>query len=170
MNEPDYTAWVSYQTWTLIEAACLLASIEPIPAAQFDKNRATGGLPARIYSDLKDAIDLKQIRWTESRDRNIQGRRVTPSDCITWAAGRKHNIPEPLAHLRKRDPNETPAQRRVRLERRVREVKAAGIRAFLKTVASEEGITPSRLKQILDEKQALPALTSKPIRSSRNPY
>lgn len=170
MNEPDYSAWGSYQTWTLIEAACLLANIDPIAAAQFDKNRATGGLPARIYSDLKDAIDLKQIAWTESRDRYIHGRRVTPSDCITWAAARQYNVPETLAHLKRRDPNETPAQRRARLTRRVEEAKKAGNRAFLKTVASEEGITPARLKQILAAGQALPAPTSKPIPRSRNRY
>lgn len=44
---------------------------------------------------------------------------------------------------------ESAAQRRARLKKRVQVVKATGNRAFLKTVAKEEGITVSRLKQLL---------------------
>lgn len=44
---------------------------------------------------------------------------------------------------------ESAAQRRERLKKRVQEVKARGTRGFLKVVAQEEGISVSRLKQIL---------------------
>lgn len=44
---------------------------------------------------------------------------------------------------------ESAANRRARLKKRVQAVKAKGIKAFLKTVAEEEGITVSRLKQLL---------------------
>lgn len=44
---------------------------------------------------------------------------------------------------------ETPEQRRERLRVRVAAVKAAGVRGFLKAVAAEEGMSDSRLKQLL---------------------
>ncbi len=46
---------------------------------------------------------------------------------------------------------ESAAQRRERLKKRVQAVKAKGTKAFLKTVAEEEGISSSRLKQLLRE-------------------
>ena len=47
---------------------------------------------------------------------------------------------------------ESAAQRRARLKKRVQVVKATGNKAFLKTVAKEEGISTSRVKQLLREK------------------
>ncbi|HBD7469435.1 TPA: hypothetical protein ACUTUG_001436 [Legionella pneumophila] len=44
---------------------------------------------------------------------------------------------------------ETAQQRRERLQKRVNDLKERGIKPFLKTVAKEEGISESRLKQIL---------------------
>lgn len=44
---------------------------------------------------------------------------------------------------------ETPAERRERLKLRIQEKKAEGCKSFLKDVADEEGISVSRLKQIL---------------------
>ena len=44
---------------------------------------------------------------------------------------------------------ESAAQRRERLKKRVQALKVKGVRAFLKTVAEEEGISVSRLKQLL---------------------
>lgn len=46
---------------------------------------------------------------------------------------------------------ESAAHRRERLKKRVQAVKNKGTKAFLKTVAEEEGITVSRLKQLLRE-------------------
>jgi len=46
---------------------------------------------------------------------------------------------------------ESATQRRDRLRKRVQTLKAKGIRAFLKTVAEEEGISVSRLKQLLKD-------------------
>jgi hypothetical protein len=47
--------------------------------------------------------------------------------------------------------SESAAQRRERLKKRVQAVKAKGAKAFLKAVAEEEGISVSRLKQLLKE-------------------
>lgn len=49
---------------------------------------------------------------------------------------------------------ESAAQRRERLKKRVQALKAKGVRAFLKTVAEEEGISVSRLKQLLKDDPA----------------
>ena len=46
---------------------------------------------------------------------------------------------------------ESATHRRERLKKRVQAVKNKGVKAFLKTVAEEEGITVSRLKQLLRE-------------------
>jgi len=46
---------------------------------------------------------------------------------------------------------ESAVQRRERLKKRVQTLKAKGVRAFLKTVAEEEGISVSRLKQLLKD-------------------
>lgn len=53
---------------------------------------------------------------------------------------------------------ESAAQRRERLKKRVQAEKAKGNKAFLKTVSEDEGISVSRLKQLLEE-------TSKPIKA-----
>ncbi len=47
---------------------------------------------------------------------------------------------------------ESAQQRRVRLKARVEQLKNIGVKSFLKTVADEESISVSRLKQILEKK------------------
>lgn len=47
---------------------------------------------------------------------------------------------------------ESSAQRRERLKKRVKGLKAQGVKAFMKIVAEEEGISDTRLKQILHDK------------------
>jgi hypothetical protein len=100
-------AWASYQSWTLIEAACLLAGIEPISAGQFIMDRKIGGLPAKIYNDLKDAHDLKQITTIGSRDGTYRGLRLAPRECVAWAASRGYVLPDALEPLIERAPIET---------------------------------------------------------------
>lgn len=61
---------------------------------------------------------------------------------------------------------ESAVQRRGRIKKRVQALKAQGTKAFLKTVAEEEGISISRLKQLLKEEfgadQALCRVVSAP--------
>jgi hypothetical protein len=149
MQEPNYSEWKQRQLWTLVEASCLLSGIEPVPPEQFNKDSRSAGIPRTIYADLKDAIDLKQLSFLPSRDAYLRGRRVKPDECVTWAVGRKYAIPDALLGLGKRDPAETREQRADRLRRRVAEEKSKGNKAFLKTVAKEEGISETRLKQLL---------------------
>jgi hypothetical protein len=46
---------------------------------------------------------------------------------------------------------ESATQRRERLKKREKELRAKGVKAFLKTIADEEGISISRLKQLLQD-------------------
>lgn len=51
---------------------------------------------------------------------------------------------------------ESAAQRRERIRKRVDELKAKGVKAFLKTVAEEEGLSISRIKQLLQDEKSAP--------------
>ena len=164
VQEPNYTEWKQRQLWTLVEASCLLSGIEPVvPPEQFNKDGRTAGIPRSIYTDLKDAIDLQQLSFVESRDPYIRGRRVKPDECVTWAIGMGYTLPEALLGLKKGDPAETREQRTERLRRRVAEEKSKGNRAFNKTVAAEEGIHVTRLKQLLQPAQ-------KPAKGTAGPW
>jgi hypothetical protein len=163
MEKPDFSEWKQHQLWTLVEAACLLGGIEPMPAEEFNRNRKTGGTPAAIYADMKDAIDLKELDFVETRDGFIQGRRVKPDECVTWAVGRGYPLPAEFLDLKRRDPNETPQQRAVRLRRWVDDEKSKANPAFLKSVAAAEGISIARLKQIIySDKKTVSAKISSP--------
>lgn len=48
---------------------------------------------------------------------------------------------------------ETPEERRTRLRERVGQEKAKGTRAYLRTVSEEEGVSISRLKQLIKRPQ-----------------
>ena len=52
---------------------------------------------------------------------------------------------------------ETPAQRKERLGRRANELKSGCVKDWLKRLAAEEGLSNSRIKQILTTKKAFPA-------------
>jgi hypothetical protein len=79
---------------------------------------------------LSDALEWK-------RDRIVIDRRML-SRCVDNPVGGAGDA-------------ESAEQRRERLRARVREEKAKGTRAYLKAVAEEEGISPSRLKQLVAE-------------------
>ena len=57
---------------------------------------------------------------------------------------------------------ESAEQRRERIRNRVNELKAQGVRAFLKTVAEEEEVSTSRIKQLIQEE--------KPATKKKTPY
>ena len=92
----DYATWRVRRLWTLIEAACLLSGRNPVPWTKFQKDRVAGGLAATIYADLKDAIDLGDVQFTESRDNTWQHRRVQPAHVVQWALARSVAVPPAL--------------------------------------------------------------------------
>jgi hypothetical protein len=52
--DPEY---IRRETWSLVEAACILTGLNPAHRDYFDKNPATGGRAAHTYANLKDATD-----------------------------------------------------------------------------------------------------------------
>ena len=72
-------------------------------------------------------------------------------DFVHWAKKMNWNLPGELDNLGP-PVEESPVQRRERLKTRVNQEKAKGTRAFLKVVAQEEGISVTRLKQLLQDK------------------
>ena len=115
MQTPDYQFWTEdKRLWTLIEAACLIAGIEPQPLEVFDMKITTGGLAAKIYDALKDAIDLKGIDFFETRTSALAHRRVKPNCVTSWAKSRGYSIPAELISLlqpTKADKTQTPGER-----------------------------------------------------------
>lgn len=67
---------------------------------------------------------------------------------------------------------ESPEQRRERLKARVATKKASGVKGFLKAVAAEEGLSVSRLKQLLTDTApaaptwAAPLMPARPVRGA----
>jgi hypothetical protein len=53
--------------------------------------------------------------------------------------------------------NESPKVRNERLVKRVNELKSQGVRSFLKQAAAEEGVSTSRVKQIISQEETQPA-------------
>jgi|GEM_PF-2515350 len=102
-NIPNIDFWKQKELWTLIEAACLLSGKPPQNPREFNPHPTTGELSAQIYDALKDAIQLRKIEWFESRDGYIRGRRVKPSDVVSWAINRGYNPPSVLLDLAERD-------------------------------------------------------------------
>lgn len=51
--------------------------------------------------------------------------------------------------------NESAEQRRERIKNRVNELKGKGIKAFIKTVADEEGVSTSRIKQLIGDNKTV---------------
>jgi hypothetical protein len=105
--DSDFGRWAIAQLWTLLEAAYLLSGELP-PAARKGLIRCTAtpltdedlqleGLIGRsevVYRELKDATDLAQLEFIESRTGSIGNRRVEPANCIAWAISRGMHVPE----------------------------------------------------------------------------
>jgi hypothetical protein len=93
--EPDYRFWVERETWTLIQAACLLAGHSPIEEQKFEKDLSTGGPAAIMYFDLKNATIEGTIPFREVGGL-LQRRRVTARSAVQWASELGKTIPERL--------------------------------------------------------------------------
>jgi hypothetical protein len=87
---------VALEYWTLVEAACYLSGIEPIPAKEFDPDLATGGLPAQIYRHLKDACLAGELPFIPSPNGVVRNHRVKPRGAVERAKEAGYTIPETL--------------------------------------------------------------------------
>lgn len=82
---------------------------------------------------------------------------------ITTVEGEDGIIPA-INHLSRK---ESPEERKRRIQSRVAQLKTQGVRNFLETVAKEEAISPSRIKQIVYDKPKSPSST---VKGPDNPW
>jgi hypothetical protein len=96
----DYEPWKRRELWTIMEAASLIAGIDPIKAS-----RGQLGGPSKrshyheITQDTYDAISLKTLECIPAYDAKPEHRQVRPSQFLIWAASRGHLVPDALHDL-----------------------------------------------------------------------
>jgi len=95
----------------------------------------------------------------------VNGHAIGVTEIIRFDGNALAADPTELLELaNRRVPNgrtEGPDDRRKRIELRIRELKKGGIKAFLQAVAKEEGVTPTRIKQILGRRQKGPTISER---------
>lgn len=104
----------------------------------------------------RDALAQKVIRLKNLIKRSVLPPSAPPKEYVDWAASKGIEIPDALTKLplaRGADRKELPKDRRRRLRARVDEERHKGTKAFLEVVAKEEGLSVSRLKQLIDTKK-----------------
>jgi len=156
--------WLNVATVELWEAIAISCGIEPAYNPQgtdpgFDERMAIA------KSHLRPGGKLQAVAIDKRLDCSV----VRLADVATLAAscsppwGLPKEFPSPFAAPDPAEkaavPSEPPSERRERLTRRRDELKAKGVRGFLKTIAAEESVSVQRIKQILssgDQEQTSP--------------
>jgi len=95
--------------WSLFEASCVLADIDPEDAGDSANDEASLRLRKHHYANLKSATDLSptdagHLPFKESRTGYIKDRRVRPWDVLQWAIARDDKFPDELHDIRKPAP------------------------------------------------------------------
>jgi hypothetical protein len=163
----DPARWRRMGTWTLHEAAHLLAGKEPVPPERFDVHASARGPEQDLYAALKDAvIESKSIESFDGRGSpKYMLRRVRALDVTTWAAGTGWVVPEaftdlprPVEHpseesapseTEQAEPREDAESRRARYLREHESLTAKGDLSPTKTLAAQAGVSESRIRQLL---------------------
>ncbi|MCO5099222.1 MAG: hypothetical protein M9884_17400 [Rhodocyclaceae bacterium] len=96
----DLDFWAGLSLWTFLEAANLLAGKQPGSFDELDRDNIGHGSPGFFYRQLKDAYQLEQIETLPPRIDKIYGRRVRPTDAVTWALTMGYDVPESLCKLK----------------------------------------------------------------------
>lgn len=150
-----------------------------VPSRRLEQWRASGASIAALITGLlglrcTDAGDTSSGRWEVGMFKgrkhsshmilsadgqltlNLAGYSIALTDILTLEDDRFKLDKQTLIHLVDKPVAgagdvESAAQRRGRLKKRVQAEKTKGNKAFLKTVSEEEGISVSRLKQLLKE-------------------
>ena len=101
--------WAKRELWTLVEAAQLVAGLEPISrslvgdsARDVERLILDDGLRSsfhELYEASKSAFQLGKLNCLPSRTGALGNKRVKPSDFIAWAHGRGYPIPNEFASL-----------------------------------------------------------------------
>ncbi|MCP4473669.1 MAG: hypothetical protein GY821_03695 [Gammaproteobacteria bacterium] len=103
-----------------------------------------------IFKGKKHARPLFLVAQEEGLALQLAGHSIYLADVLT--IDNNHLAIDQQYLTRKVDKacgtDETPEQRAIRIEKRMTELKGQGVRAFVKTVAEEEGVSVSRIKEI----------------------
>lgn len=116
---------------------------------------------ATLPSTLEEALGDGRVRL------HTAAMGIRPADAVGLLEKRGRKVPDELKALRPPQEEteaqavaETSTQRRERLARRYREVKATGVNDYAQRVADEEKITTGRLRQILSGSAGAPVSVS----------
>ena len=92
--------WPRRESWTIAEAACLLARVSPPITAQavFEAAASDNTDLALLYRELKDATLHGSIAYVDPGGW-FGNRRVQPRLCLAWASSKEIGIPDVLGEL-----------------------------------------------------------------------
>lgn len=138
--------WLSQDGWNEDEAAYLLHAIDPMRLKQWAQ--ISGGRLEVAFPEQFDALRAMIARAFEAGALHSPAK---PGDVIAWAKSKQLRLPRQFldAQFGGTTADETPAERQARLQKRVNEKKGAGVKAWKKNTADEEGISTSMLDKIL---------------------
>lgn len=150
-----------------------------IPLTSLGRMKSSGGMLAEslarvLFADLARPVVLDRLRWqlgqftglkhksplVLSLDRVaclvIAGHSVDLMDVMLFNRGGDVSLDQPALRKLVDSPtglsagtDEKPEEKAQRFRQRINELKASGVKAFLKTLATEENLSVSRIKQIL---------------------
>lgn len=139
-REVDLTAWEvrSHQLSKQSLSACEMASLSKSDETLVEIERLN-----TIYQQMKEV-------WFSGN----HCERNDPNYYINWAKDKEYNIgwyEWALKHQLIKPLNEAPEDRQIRLKNRVNQLRGMGVVGFFKKAASEEEISPQRLRAIIDK-------------------
>jgi hypothetical protein len=138
--------WLSQDGWSEDEAAYLLHAIDPMRLNRWAQ--ISGGILEVAFPEQFDALRAMIARAFAAGALHSPAK---PGDVIAWAKSKQLRLPKQFldARFNGTTADETAAERQARLQKRADDKKAAGVKAWKKNTADEEGISTSMLDRIL---------------------
>jgi len=104
------------------------------------------------YRTLKAGMDSGKLKWSNVGWYGL--RRIESQELVRWSqeTGKVVIPPELLALLPAPKPAETPGERRERMRQRKEQLIAANVKPWQPQLAKEFGVSPQRVRQMLDDK------------------
>jgi hypothetical protein len=163
MAANKFSKWESKDAWSLRDFIDLLCGIVP------DKARQNTDEINEAREDVIRAVSMGKLH-TKDRVGKTQGDVLyethvffDPQEAIAWAAPKFPKFP--FKDVSPPQGEETSEARKKRIKALINELKSQGVRAFLQTAAAEEGVSVSRIKQIVYDNP-----TTDSSNSAKNPW
>ena len=157
--------WLKHTTWLKRDATLLICGVLPEPFESpgtgpdyyfhISSGRSTFVLKTHEKRYLQDSIDDVERLWESDPNHSDQAH---VEEWIRWALendieidwfdwAKNNNLIKNIQNIKK----ETPDERKTRLIKRKEELKGKGIKNFIETIAKEEKISATRVKQIISK-------------------